>query len=154
MNDSPKSPRDEMEARLTALLLGELPDAEAAALRRELAADPELARLHARLAQTIVLVRETTAAPTGDLADQPAPLRLSDARREKLLAHFKTAPMPVAAKRKSRAAPSGAPVDCADEPRGGTGRLDRLRRIVPPATCPAGQIRRHPARLTSLGLVR
>ncbi|MBI3880999.1 MAG: von Willebrand factor type A domain-containing protein [Verrucomicrobia bacterium] len=96
--DAPQSPRDELEAKLTALLLGELPDAEAAELRRQLAGDAELARLHDRLAQTVGLVREATASPADESAAQPAPLRLADARREKLLAHFKTLPMPVAAK--------------------------------------------------------
>ncbi|HEY6168614.1 MAG TPA: von Willebrand factor type A domain-containing protein, partial [Verrucomicrobiae bacterium] len=103
MNPEPTSnPRAELEARLTALLLGELTDDEAAALRRELAADPALAKLHDELRQTIALVRETVAAPAGPAAAQPQPLRLSDERREKLLSHFKTLPMkPVALPRRT-----------------------------------------------------
>jgi Mg-chelatase subunit ChlD/anti-sigma factor RsiW len=88
--DSPKTPQEEMEARLIALLLGELPEAEAAAWRAAIATNPELAKLHDRLKQTISLVREATAKVTEPAAEQAAPLKLSEERREKLLAHFKT----------------------------------------------------------------
>src|SRR5690242_2962788 len=85
----PNNPRAELEARLTALLLGELPADESAALREAMARDPELQALHDRLQSTIGLVRETVTT-----ADQPAesaaPLKLSADRREKLLASFKT----------------------------------------------------------------
>jgi uncharacterized protein involved in exopolysaccharide biosynthesis/Mg-chelatase subunit ChlD len=87
--DSP-NPRSELEARLTALLLGELPADESATLRQAIAQDPELAKLYARLEQTIELVRETAATPADQSADQPSPLQLSEERREKLLARFKT----------------------------------------------------------------
>ena len=83
------TPREELEARLTALLLGELSADEAAALRQAIAQDAELARLHDRLQQAIALVRETVAAPeheTAAIADAP---KLSGERREKLLAAFK-----------------------------------------------------------------
>ena len=49
--DSPRPPREELEARLTALLLGELPDEEAAALRELIAKDAQLAELHERLVE-------------------------------------------------------------------------------------------------------
>ncbi|MCL4785538.1 MAG: von Willebrand factor type A domain-containing protein [Verrucomicrobia bacterium] len=88
--DSPKTPREELELRLTALLLGELPEAEAAAWRAAIATNPELAKLHDRLKQTISLVREATAKVTEPAAEQATPLQLSEERREKLLAHFKT----------------------------------------------------------------
>ena len=58
-SDFPKSPREELEARLTALLLGELSEEEAAALRRAIEADVQLGRLYDRLKQTIDLVRAT-----------------------------------------------------------------------------------------------
>ena len=88
--DFPKDPRAELESSLTALLLGELPHDQAAALHLTLAQDTELSKLYDRLKQTIALVRETAATPAEQLAPQPAPLKLSDARRQKLLAHFKT----------------------------------------------------------------
>ena len=90
MNPDAPTPREQLEARLTALLLGELPADEAAALRAEIGRDAELAALHRRLEHTIELVRETAADPVEQMAEQPAPLRLSEERREKLLAQFKT----------------------------------------------------------------
>ena len=88
--ESPQDPRDEMEIRLTALLLGEVPDDQAAELRRAIDADPALTALFRRLEETIGLVRATATGPMGPAAAQPAPLRLGDERREKLLAQFKT----------------------------------------------------------------
>jgi len=88
--DNSQSPRQELEARLTALLLGELSDEEAASLRRIIEQDADLTRLYERLKQTIALAREATTNPTEQTAAQPAPLRLSGERRQKLLAHFKT----------------------------------------------------------------
>ncbi len=80
-SDFNPTPREELEARLTALLLGELPEADAEALRQQLAADPDLARFHAELARTISLVQESQS-----LAAQ---VNLSSPRREKLLEGFK-----------------------------------------------------------------
>ncbi len=88
--DSPQTPRDEMEQRLTALLLGELSAEEAAAVHRAMAQDGELAKLFARLHHTVGLVRETVTSPSEPVSAQVAPAKLSTARREKLLAHFKT----------------------------------------------------------------
>src|SRR6266545_1765159 len=88
--DTPKPPREQLETRLTALLLGELPAEEAAALREIMAKDAPLAGLYERLQRAIDLVRETAASPMEQTAAQPAPLKLSDERRQKLLAHFKT----------------------------------------------------------------
>jgi Mg-chelatase subunit ChlD len=93
--DFPKDERAAFEASLTALLLGELPHDQAAALHQKLAQDAELAKLYERLKQTINLVRETLASPAAQTADQPAPLRLTEQRRQMLLKHFKTvAPVP------------------------------------------------------------
>ena len=44
-SDKPKTPREELEASLTALLLGELPAEKAAALRELMAKDAELVKL-------------------------------------------------------------------------------------------------------------
>lgn len=88
--DVPIPPRDEQEARLTALLLGELPPPEAAALRQALAQDAALALLHDRLKQTIDLVREAVSHPEPAAPASAAPCQLSEDRRQKLLAQFKT----------------------------------------------------------------
>ena len=72
------------------MLLGELTAEEAAALRARMVEDAELAKWHDRLQRTLALVRETAATPAGESSAQPAPLKLSEARRQKLLAHFKT----------------------------------------------------------------
>src|SRR5439155_25317954 len=87
--DMPTPPRKELEVRLTALLLGELPADEAAALRQAMEQDVELANLYQRLKQTIDSVREIAASPEEQTAAQPAPMKLSDERRQKLLAQFK-----------------------------------------------------------------
>lgn len=96
----PRTPRQELEASLTALLLGELSVDKAAALRELMAKDQELARLYERLEQTIGLVRETAVPEQGA---QSAPLKLSTKRREQLLQHFKTIAPKEFAKPKRRA---------------------------------------------------
>ncbi|HWX20626.1 MAG TPA: von Willebrand factor type A domain-containing protein [Candidatus Binatia bacterium] len=90
MSQETPTPRQELGARVTALLLGELPADQAAALQQAIARDPELAKLYERLKQTVALVRETESSPAAELAAQPAPLALGDDRRQKLLARFKT----------------------------------------------------------------
>src|SRR5262245_58622778 len=87
-SDFPQSPGEELEARITALLLGELTEAEADLLRRRIAEEPELVRLHDQLKQTICLVREAAASPQHELAQADAP-KLSNERRQKLLESFK-----------------------------------------------------------------
>ena len=54
----PQNERATMEAKLTALLLGELHADEIAALSKAMEADPELAALYERLKVTVELVRE------------------------------------------------------------------------------------------------
>src|SRR5882724_784979 len=88
--DNPQTPREQLEARLTALLLGEASADEAAELRQAIKDDPQLAELCHRLEETIHLVREAGPAPSAQSTPQPAPLKLSDDRRQKLLAQFKT----------------------------------------------------------------
>ena len=82
--------REQIEARLTALLLGELPAEEAELLRWTISQDAELQKLHNRLKLAIGLVRETIAHPAESSAEKAVPRKLSDERRQKLLAHFKT----------------------------------------------------------------
>ncbi len=85
--DVPPMKREDLEAKVTALLLGELPPDEAALLRELIARDAGLARLHDRLKLSLELLRETIA--TAEPAP-PEPLKLSHEKREKLLAQFKT----------------------------------------------------------------
>ena len=82
--------REQIEARLTALLLGELPAAEAELLRWSIARDPELQKLHDQLKVTVGFVREAMKNPAGAPVERETPLKLSPERRQKLLAHFKT----------------------------------------------------------------
>jgi Mg-chelatase subunit ChlD len=88
--DSPKTPREEMELRITALLLGELSAEEGAAVRELISHDRELTALHDRLKQAITLVHEAATSADQAASPQAAPLKMSEERREKLLAHFKT----------------------------------------------------------------
>jgi Mg-chelatase subunit ChlD len=104
--DFQKPSRDEIEVRLTALLLGELPAEEAELLRWAIAHDAELARLHERLKVTIGFVREVAANPTEAATASAVPLKLSEVRREKLLAHFKTIAPQAFKPPKRRAMPS------------------------------------------------
>ena len=83
--DTPQTPRQELECSITALLLGELPQDKAAALRQVLEKDAEMAQLQERMKQAIGLVCETFAAPAQETAAQAVPLKLSDERRQKLL---------------------------------------------------------------------
>ena len=88
-------PQDTLEARITALILGELPAAEAAELRAQIAADPALAALHARLAATVALVQAAAAETVATAgAGSTAPRQLSEGRRQALLARFKTVSPP------------------------------------------------------------
>jgi uncharacterized protein YegL len=88
--ESPIDPRSALEASLTALLLGELPHDQAAALHQKLAQDANLAALYERLKHTIALVRETVASPAQQTTEHLIPLRISEQRRQKLLEQFKT----------------------------------------------------------------
>src|SRR5947208_540848 len=95
--DPPLSPREELEVRVTALLMGELPPAEAQLLEAQIAADPELKKLHERLGEAVGLLREASAIP--EQPAPPVPVTLSEERRQRLLAHFKVVkPMPGAAR--------------------------------------------------------
>ena len=93
--ETPPSPREALEIRITAMLLGELSAEESAALQKRIEGDLELADLAARLRQAMELLREASAIP--EQPAPPVPAQLSSERREKLLAHFKApAPAPSA----------------------------------------------------------
>lgn len=88
--DFPALTREELEVRLTALLLGELPPAEAEAVRRLAAHDAALGQLLARLEQATHLTQEGLGT-----ADVPCPApeagrKLAPEKRAQLLAHFQT----------------------------------------------------------------
>ena len=85
----PNSPREELEARITALLLGELPAEKAASLRQAIAQDAELARLYDRLKHTVGIVRETVTSPEQEALASPDAPKLAPQRRAALLAAFK-----------------------------------------------------------------
>jgi Mg-chelatase subunit ChlD len=93
--DATQLPPDDHKARLTALLLGELPAAEAESLRAEIAADAELAKVFRRLSLAHELTRETVRSPEPKELSKPEPLQLSAERRAALLAKFKTPPAKV-----------------------------------------------------------
>jgi hypothetical protein len=90
MNSDTPTEREQIEAQLTALLLGELPAEQAFVLGRSIEQDPELAALYTRLKESIGFVRETVVGEAKQLAAQTEPLKLGAERREKLLAQFKT----------------------------------------------------------------
>lgn len=100
MNPEPAmNPREELELRITALLLGELSEAEAADMRAVLARDAELQKLHDDLKQTIQLVREAGVADAESMTEPAGPLKLADERRKSLRAAFIIPPLkPEAAK--------------------------------------------------------
>ncbi|HOK77924.1 MAG TPA: von Willebrand factor type A domain-containing protein [Verrucomicrobiota bacterium] len=80
----PEHNREELEARVTALLLGELDASEAAEVGRAIETDPELAKSKARMERTIKLIKEAVGergATDNACGDTP---RLSDARRKRL----------------------------------------------------------------------
>src|SRR3954468_10834150 len=79
--DFSKLPREEIKARITTMLLGEMPADEAAELREYIIYDDALQKLHDDLKQTISLVTEVSA--------QEQPMQLAAGRREKLLESFK-----------------------------------------------------------------
>jgi len=90
---NPEQPsREQIEVRITALLLGELPPDEAQLLRYTMAQDPGLQALHDELELAMGLVREAAKHPAEEAVAKSAPLRLSAERRRILLAHFRTPP--------------------------------------------------------------
>lgn len=93
--ETPRTPREEIEVRLTAMLMGELSPDEATALQSQMAGDPELTALHARLRHAIELLREASALP--EQSSPPVPAQLSVERRARLLEHFKVPTPPRAA---------------------------------------------------------
>jgi Mg-chelatase subunit ChlD len=88
--NAPENQREELEAQVTALLLGELPREKVVQLQDAIASDDDLRQLHQRLAQTLHLVQEATSTPTQPTHASPVTLRLSEVRRQELLRRFRT----------------------------------------------------------------
>ena len=88
----PHLTREELEVRLTALLLGELPPAEAEAVRQLAARDAALGQMLARLEKASQLVREGLTVPGEEVPATQPPLKLAPEKRAQLLAHFQKPP--------------------------------------------------------------
>lgn len=91
--DQPLTPREELEIKITALLMGQLGPEEAAQLEEQIAADPYLVTLRARLARAVELLRAARS-----MRDTPAPMQLSKEKREKLLAALRSSKPAIPAK--------------------------------------------------------
>jgi Mg-chelatase subunit ChlD len=97
--DAPRDAREELEIRITAMLMGQLSPEESVELEAQIATDPELRALHSRLRRAAELLRESRAFRETAASASTTPLRLSQARREQLLATFrgiKPVPSPAA----------------------------------------------------------
>lgn len=81
---------EQNEARITALVLGELSPAEEADLKRAIKIQPELALLHGRIVQTIGLLGAAMSENKNAPAIQPSEPKLSEGRRQLLLRQFRT----------------------------------------------------------------
>ena len=60
-SDQPLDSREELEIKITALVMGQLSPEEAVALEAKIAADPQLAALQARLRHAANLLKEARA---------------------------------------------------------------------------------------------
>lgn len=92
--DDSLPPDDALEVQVTALLLGELTLPEAEALRARIAAEPALRTLHDRLRIAIELTREVSGSRRAKEIPRPEAPRLDAARRDQLLARFRTPATP------------------------------------------------------------
>lgn len=89
----PPSPREELEARLTALALGEAGEFEAETLHARIAADPDLAALYRRIEAAILAYKNTFEDERASAhlpALEPAPKHLSADRAARLAQLFTT----------------------------------------------------------------
>ncbi len=96
MNGKKSNPRERLEERVVALLLGDLSSEEAAEVRARLETDSDLAGFRRQMEQTIGLVREAIGSSTAT-ATQASPVQLSEERRQALLERFRK---PAVAKKK------------------------------------------------------
>ncbi len=90
-SDLPIDPYEALEPSLTALLLGELTEAQAELVRHAIESDPALATKFEQLRYTISLVREAEAPRAASTAAERSEVaRLGEQRRQQLLQTFKT----------------------------------------------------------------
>lgn len=89
-------PEAEKEARITALLLGELSPEESAQLQSEIEKDPALGALHQKLSRLLPWVQEAFTSPLGsnEATDSPSPWKLSEEKRNRLLDSIQSTPPP------------------------------------------------------------
>ncbi|MCC6231814.1 MAG: von Willebrand factor type A domain-containing protein, partial [Verrucomicrobiales bacterium] len=83
--------REELEAKVTALVLGELDAAEAASMEALLARDAALAEWKRTLESALESVREAARTPAEPLSDVPVAHRMSEPRRSTLLERLRQA---------------------------------------------------------------
>ncbi|MCX8155316.1 MAG: von Willebrand factor type A domain-containing protein [Verrucomicrobiae bacterium] len=91
----PSDPRQDMEARIVALLLGEASPFEEAQLLQAIRRDPELAAFYRDMQKTVGLLREVAQPHAQGIKESTAPApapKLSPARRAALLAALETSP--------------------------------------------------------------
>ena len=87
------SPRDLLEERVTALIVGELSETDAAEIRGIMASNASLKAFYDQMVETIGLVSDTLTQPAeSDDAEIPAEPKLSDERREALKVAFDREP--------------------------------------------------------------
>lgn len=90
-SDLPTNPHEALDPSLTALLLGELTEAQAEVVRDAIERDSALAKRFQQLKSTICLIREAEASNASSTAgDSSTPARLNEERRQQLLQAFKT----------------------------------------------------------------
>ncbi|MEW6160121.1 MAG: von Willebrand factor type A domain-containing protein [Verrucomicrobiota bacterium] len=87
----PQDPREQMEVRIVAWLLGEASEFEAAQLQEAIEKDPQLAAFHNQLRQTIDLAAKAAQPAATQTATDQLEKKLSAKRRETLFAQFKVA---------------------------------------------------------------
>ena len=87
-------PPDDLEAAMTAWILGELPEPRASELKSRMATDASLREMHQRLLSTKEIVQEAAKTPIPLDATSAEPLQLSSERRAQLQEAFKKARRP------------------------------------------------------------
>lgn len=90
-NEDKNKSREELEERLTALLLGEVDDKERVELERLMRENPDLARFYKEIEQTVALVRQASLVSPDVAENQKEAVweSLSVERRRKLIEHFR-----------------------------------------------------------------
>lgn len=127
-------PRPDLEAKITAMVLGELSPAEAAELKAWMAKDAELLAWQQRLERTLIRVREAVANPGERDGVVQEVRRMSEARRDQLLKQLRQGKLPAADSGAPTGPSSVIPVQfdppCEEIPRPGWGSLTLAAALV------------------------